>query len=37
MTPAENKTVVNRFVEEVINQGRLEQADELVVPDFVGS
>jgi steroid delta-isomerase-like uncharacterized protein len=35
MTSAENKTVVNRFVEEVINQGRLEQADELVVPDFV--
>jgi steroid delta-isomerase-like uncharacterized protein len=35
MTPAENKTVVNRFVEEVINQGRLEQADELVVTDFV--
>ena len=35
MTPAENKTVVNRFVEEVINQGRLEQADELVVADFV--
>jgi steroid delta-isomerase-like uncharacterized protein len=35
MTPAENKTVVNRFVEEVINQGRLEQADELVVANFV--
>jgi len=35
MTPAESKTVVNRFVEEVINQGRLEQADELVVADFV--
>src|SRR5579871_2949794 len=35
MTPAENKSVVNRFVEEVINQGRLEQADELVVADFV--
>ena len=35
MSPAENKTVVNRFVEEVINQGRLEQADELVVADFV--
>ncbi len=35
MTPAENKTVVNRFVEEVINQGRLEQADQLVVADFV--
>jgi steroid delta-isomerase-like uncharacterized protein len=35
MTCAENKTVVNRFVEEVINQGKLEQADELVIADFV--
>jgi steroid delta-isomerase-like uncharacterized protein len=35
MSSAENRTVVNRFVEEVINQGRLEQADELVVADFV--
>ena len=35
MTPAENKTVVNRFVEEVINQGRLDRADDLVVADFV--
>jgi steroid delta-isomerase-like uncharacterized protein len=35
MTPAENKTVVNRFVEEVINQGQLERADDLVVVDFV--
>ena len=30
MKTAENKTVVRRFVQEVINQGRLEQADSLV-------
>ena len=35
MTCAENKTVVSSFIEEVINQGRLERADELVVADFV--
>lgn len=30
-----NSTVVKRFVEEVINQGRLEVADEIVALDFV--
>jgi steroid delta-isomerase-like uncharacterized protein len=30
-----NIAVVTRFLEEVINQGRLEQADELVAVDFV--
>jgi steroid delta-isomerase-like uncharacterized protein len=35
MSPAENKTVITRFVEEVINQGRLERADDLVAVDFV--
>jgi steroid delta-isomerase-like uncharacterized protein len=30
-----NKAVVTRFVEEVINQGRLGQADDLVAEDFV--
>ena len=35
MKTAENKTVVRRFVQEVINQGRLEQADSLVAIDFV--
>ena len=30
-----NIAVVGRFLEEVINQGRLEQADELVAVDFV--
>ena len=35
MPPAENKTVITRFVEEVINQGQLERADDLVAVDFV--
>ena len=35
MGPAENKAVIGRFVEEVLNQGRLERADELVALDFV--
>jgi len=30
-----NKAVVSMFVEEVINQGRLERADDLVAMDFV--
>ena len=32
---AGNKAVVERFVDEVINQGRLETADEIVALDFV--
>jgi steroid delta-isomerase-like uncharacterized protein len=32
---AENKSVINSFVEDVLNQGRLERADELVAQDFV--
>src|ERR1700733_4866289 len=35
MPPAENKTVITRFVEEVINQGRLQRADDLVAVDFL--
>ena|SRR5271165_3212 len=35
MPPAENKTVITRFVEEVINQGQIERADDLVAVDFV--
>ena len=35
MANAENKVVVTNFVEEVINQGHLERADELVAVDFV--
>src|ERR1700761_2882982 len=32
---AGNVAVIARFLDEVINQGRLEQADELVAADFV--
>jgi steroid delta-isomerase-like uncharacterized protein len=35
MSELENVKVIARFLEEVINQGRLEQADELVAVDFV--
>jgi steroid delta-isomerase-like uncharacterized protein len=35
MTTVENKAVIRAFVEEVINQGRLERADDLVAQDFV--
>jgi predicted SnoaL-like aldol condensation-catalyzing enzyme len=35
MANAENKVVVTNFVEEVINQGHLERADDLVAVDFV--
>jgi hypothetical protein len=30
-----NSSVIERFIGEVINQGRLEVADEIVAPDFV--
>lgn len=35
MTAAENKVVISSFVEGVLNQGRLERVDDLVVVDFV--
>jgi len=35
MSTNENKQVIRNFVEEVINQGRLERADALVQSDFV--
>jgi steroid delta-isomerase-like uncharacterized protein len=35
MPESENVAVIGRFIEEVINQGRFEQADELVALDFV--
>ena len=35
MLPTENKTVITSFVEEVINQGQLERADDLVAADFL--
>ena len=35
MQESGNHTVVDRFIEEVINQGRLEVADEIVAEDFI--
>lgn len=35
MLEHDNAAVIRRFVEEVINQGRLETADEVVTEDFV--
>jgi predicted ester cyclase len=35
MSESENVVVIARFLEEVINQGRLGQTDELVAADFV--
>jgi len=35
MSESGNRAVVQRFLEEVINQGRLEQANEIVAEDFV--
>jgi steroid delta-isomerase-like uncharacterized protein len=35
MTTVENKKVIAAFVEDVINQGRLDRADDLVAVDFV--
>ncbi len=35
MAAVENKAVIRAFVEDVINRGRLERADDLVAKDFV--
>src|ERR1700730_9347714 len=35
VSESENVSVIARFLEEVINQGRLEQANEIVAEDFV--
>jgi steroid delta-isomerase-like uncharacterized protein len=35
MPESENKAVVQRFIDEVLNQGKLETADEIVAEDFV--
>ena len=35
MTLAENKAMISSFLEEVLNQGRLERVDDLVAVDFV--
>jgi steroid delta-isomerase-like uncharacterized protein len=34
MTTNENKIVIRTFIEDVINQGRLERADDIVIEDF---
>jgi steroid delta-isomerase-like uncharacterized protein len=35
MPESENKAVVQRFIDEVLNQGKLETADEIVAENFV--
>jgi steroid delta-isomerase-like uncharacterized protein len=35
MLIADNKNVIRRFIEEVLNEGRFEQLDELVLENFV--
>jgi steroid delta-isomerase-like uncharacterized protein len=35
MLPQENKTVITSFVEEVINHGQFQRADDLVAVDFL--
>jgi steroid delta-isomerase-like uncharacterized protein len=35
MLTADNKNVIRRFVEEVLNEGRFERLEELVLEDFV--
>lgn len=35
MPESENKSIVQRFIDEVLNQGKLETADEIVAENFV--
>ncbi len=35
MSTIENKNVIGMFIEDILNQGRLERADDLVLEDFV--
>lgn len=35
MTANDNKSVIRTFIEDVINQGRLERTDDIVIEDFV--
>lgn len=35
MTPAENKAIYNRYMQEAFNEGRLETIDELLSPSYV--
>jgi len=32
---ADNRNVIRRFIEEVLNEGRFERMDELVLEEFV--
>ena len=34
MSANDNKSVIRTFIEDVINQGRLERADDIVIEDF---
>lgn len=35
MSTAENKDVISAFIQDVLNEGRLERAEDLVLADFV--
>ena len=35
MSTNDNKSVIKTFIEDVINQGRLDRADDIVIEDFV--
>jgi steroid delta-isomerase-like uncharacterized protein len=35
MSTNDNKSVIRTFIEDVINQGRVERADDIVIEDFV--
>ena len=35
MSTNDNKSVIRTFIEDIINQGRLERADDIVIEDFV--
>jgi steroid delta-isomerase-like uncharacterized protein len=35
MSEARNKAIIDKFIEEVINQNRMDRADDLVAKDFV--
>jgi len=35
MSTNDNKSVIRSFIEDVLNQGRLERADDIVIEDFV--
>ena len=35
MSTNDNKSVIRSFIEDILNQGRLERADDIVIEDFV--